>query len=164
MALSLKLFHSLFLKKLDDYFFLFGRKAVVISGKRELGRDAATLCKESTPLLKTALKIATYCTILIPILVLAIKAVLRAIHRFYLIDPQKELEKGISIAPATLAKIQELVPKIIKGQKDDAIKWHANRETIWSLASLNSPTWSLKWLSPTVNFAQGALVERQTVD
>ncbi len=81
------------LEKVDAYFFLGGQKAVVLAGKKENGRERVVLSQhERRPMIESAAKVASYCTVVIPLLLLALKAILRSQHRFMLVDPKKMQE------------------------------------------------------------------------
>ncbi len=80
--------------KVDDYFYLGGKKAYVIQGKTKDGKEKVFLFKGNPSFLATAIKIASYLTILIPLIFLLFKAVLRSKHSFHLINEKVELESG----------------------------------------------------------------------
>lgn len=76
------------LEKVDHYFYMGGRKAQVILGYAEKNNEGAILVDANISLLEKALKIASYCTVVIPTLMFVAKIVLRTAHRFHLIDNQ----------------------------------------------------------------------------
>ncbi len=117
-----KTFRESVLEKVDNYFYLGGKKARVL-GKTKNGLEKAILAETNSSLLARFGKILSYFTIIPPLAMLITKAILRATHTFQLIDPKKKLEKGINISEDIISKIQSLVPKILKGQKDDKIEW-----------------------------------------
>jgi hypothetical protein len=107
------------LQIVDDYFYLGGRKAYVINPQKEV-----VLAKARSSLCVSAIKVFSYCTILIPLIMLIAKAALRSQHRFTITDPQHKLEEGMTISEGTIAKIQQLIPQIIKqDDKDPDIEW-----------------------------------------
>ncbi len=94
-----KSFEARLLEKVDDYFYLWGRKAFVIKGvaKTEQERVIISEGKPSlivgvVPLLARVAKIISYVTPIIFVMLTA-KIILRARHHYHVIDPQKELEK-----------------------------------------------------------------------
>ena len=124
-----KSFSQTILEHVDNYFYLGGKKAVVIQGKRKDGIENVILTDAKASLLERIGKVALYLTIIIPVGMLIAKAVLRSTHTFCIIPPppkidyRKELEKGIHIPESTIQKIQRLMPKICVGKKDDEIEW-----------------------------------------
>jgi len=56
--------------------------------------------------------------------VLIAKAILRSTYRFETVDVKKQLEEGIDISPETIAKIQELMPKIRSREDDGEIRFY----------------------------------------
>ena len=131
----------------DDYFYWGGKKAVVIAGHTENGRES-TLLIEGTPVIDTALKVLTYFTIVAPLVMLAAKFILRSIYTFYLIDIRQELEQGIDINLATLEKLQELMPKILRFRKDPAITWRPKDGNYLNFSLNTAPDLTFKILDP----------------
>lgn len=72
-----------FLEIVDSYFYLGGRKAIVIFTETQKNREGVNLITGSTSLLTTASKIFSYCTVIIPLIMLITKAILRSSHNFY---------------------------------------------------------------------------------
>ncbi|MBI3237050.1 MAG: DUF648 domain-containing protein, partial [Chlamydiales bacterium] len=132
-----KSYPEFFLEKVDSYFYLGGKKAYVIENTDQ-GKKAV-LCKDRSPCLITALKVASYATIILPVILLIIKAVLRSIHTFELIDVQQRLEEGIDISAELQEELQELFPIIQQGERgapDARIHWHASgNNLVFSLRS-----------------------------
>jgi Family of unknown function (DUF648) len=118
-----KTFRESVLEKVDNYFYLGGKKAHVIQGKTKNGQEKALLAETNSSLLARFGKILSYFTIILPLAMLITKAILRANHTFRLIDPKKKLEKGINISEDTISRIQGLMPKILSGKDDDEIEW-----------------------------------------
>jgi len=114
---------SSLLEKVDNYFYLGGKKAHVIQGLTKSGQEKVILSETKSSLLARAGKVLSYFTIVIPLLMLIAKAILRSTHSFKLIDPKQKLEKGVNVSEDTAAKIQGLMPKILGGQKDDELEW-----------------------------------------
>lgn len=124
------------LEWVDDYFYFGGRKACVISGHTKEGCEGTVLYQPAVPFQVTALKVATYATVIIPILMLIAKIVLRSLHSFYLINVRKKVEKGIHISPNLIAKIQDLMPKILAREKDPDINWlSSGNNLVFTIAS-----------------------------
>jgi hypothetical protein len=121
---------SSLLEKVDSYFYLGGKKAHVIQGRTKNGQEKVILSESRSSLLARVGKVVSYFTIVIPILMLIAKAVLRSTHSFKLIDPKQKLEKGMDISEQTAAKIQGLMPKILRGQKDDKLEWLSTRNNL----------------------------------
>lgn len=109
------------LENVDNYFYLGGRKAHVIKVKG--GKEKAVLSETNSSVLARVAKAVSYLSLAIPLILLLAKAILRSQHTFRLLDPKKNLEKGIQIPEGTLAKIKSLMPKILEPQKDSQIKW-----------------------------------------
>lgn len=114
---------SSLLEKVDNYFYLGGKKAYVIQGRTENGQEKVILSDSTSSFLTRIGKILSYCTLILPLFMLIAKAVLRSTHSFKLIDPRQELEKGMNISEEIAVKIQTLVPKILKTEKDDKIEY-----------------------------------------
>jgi hypothetical protein len=73
-----------FLEKVDAYFYLGGRKARVISGLKEDSQEVE-LVRSSPSIFTTSLKVASYITIIIPLIMLVAKAILRSGHDFHVV-------------------------------------------------------------------------------
>lgn len=74
------------LEKVDDYFFLKGRKVQFIPGfRRGKSEGVIETADHKDSALQTALKIASYCTVIIPLIALLAKVVLRCIYKFHFI-------------------------------------------------------------------------------
>lgn len=139
--------HSI-LEVSDSYFFLGNRKASVISMQTENKSIGVKIIKESPPFLTTALKVISYFTLVLPALMLIVKAIMRSIHSFHIYkekqqeikkETKEDLAKGIEISQDTVAKIQNLMPKILKRQKDEEIKWLAvMNNLVFKLSSVSN--------------------------
>lgn len=112
------------LETVDSYFYLGGKKACVIPGEMEQGREVAVLTEDSSSFLITAMKVCSYCIILPLLAMLIVKVVLRSIHRFYVIDPKEKLEEGIDISEETCERIRSLMPKLLALETDEEIIWY----------------------------------------
>lgn len=94
------------LQKIDDYFSLSGRK-VTLAPLHYVGVSRPVVpYQEKVSYLTTTLKIVSYCTVVIPAIALAMKAVLRTIYHFhYLQDPAVKIDfigivNGRPVSPA----------------------------------------------------------------
>ncbi len=81
------------LEKVDDFFFLgdccnfSGRKAHVLPGFATIGKSEGALYKKHiSSYIATAAKMGAYCTVVIPIIALVVKACLRYVYHFHLIE------------------------------------------------------------------------------
>jgi hypothetical protein len=75
------------LSAVDHYFYLGGRRAHVIEDAMERGKRGVLLEEGRAPsFFITAIKVTSYCTLVLPALALIAKALLRAFHQFYVID------------------------------------------------------------------------------
>lgn len=116
-------FQSLLIDKVDDYFFLGGKKAYVIQGRTKKGQEKAVLSEAKTSLLERVAKVFSYFTVVVPFFMLIIKAGLRSRHSYKIIDPKQKLEKGLNVSEETAAKIQALLPAILNRKEDEEIEW-----------------------------------------
>jgi hypothetical protein len=121
--LEVKSFNQSLLEKVDNYFYLGGKKAHVIQGKTKSGQEKILLAETNSSLLARIGKVVSYLTIILPLVFLIAKTILRATHTFRLIDPKKKLEKGINITEAIISKIHSLKSKILSGKNEDEIEW-----------------------------------------
>jgi hypothetical protein len=67
----------------DFYFYLEGRVAIVIPGVTENGSIGAKVQEDQSPGWKTALKVASYFTVILPILIFVVKVISRAFYPFH---------------------------------------------------------------------------------
>ncbi|MBS4168176.1 DUF648 domain-containing protein [Parachlamydia sp. AcF125] len=114
------------LEKVDNYFYLGGKKAYVIQGSAKTEQKEVVLCESTSSLLTRIGKVLSYFTLVVPLAMLIVKSTLRSKHSFNLIDAKQKLEEGINFSEETAAKIQLLIPKIIHRQRDEAIEWLAD--------------------------------------
>lgn len=122
-GVSSKSLGSFLLENVDNYFYLGGKKAHVIQGRTKSGQEKVILSETKSSLLARVGKVLSYFTIVIPLIMLIAKSILRSTNSFKLIDPKQKLEKGVNISEDTVVKIQGLMPKILKGGKDDELEW-----------------------------------------
>jgi len=107
----------------DDYFFIGGSKAHVTGTSADLRAEKAVLSEEKSSFILTALKILSYCTIIIPLVMLTIKSILRSCHNYEKIDAQQELEKGVVVTEASKNKIADILPEILQARDHKDIIW-----------------------------------------
>jgi hypothetical protein len=118
----------------DNYFYFGGKKACVIKNVQE-----AILVEGSTTRLVTALKIISYCTVVLPLIMLLAKAILRSIYTFRIVNmPQNIVEQ-----------INTLLPNIQAKEKDNAIHWHPSGEENLIFSLTDEPKWIFKIKSQT---------------
>src|SRR4029077_14838941 len=72
------------LEKIDAYFYLGGRKVRVIPGVMEKNSQGVEWVSGRSSMLATLVKIASYFTIILPLIMLAAKAVLRSGQDFHI--------------------------------------------------------------------------------
>lgn len=74
---------QLLTEAVDGYFYLGGRKAVTLPGHLRNGSQEVALQQGTTTWWKTALKVLSYATVVVPLIMLIAKAVLRSHYRFH---------------------------------------------------------------------------------
>jgi len=116
---------SFLLEKVDNYFYLGGKKAHVIQGGTKSGHEEVILSETKSSLLARVGKVLSYFTVIIPIVMLIAKVALRSRHSFKVIDPKQKLQNGMNISEVTAAKIQQLIPKVLRRENDEDIEWLA---------------------------------------
>jgi len=117
----------------DTYFYLGGKKALVILGEKE-GASQGTLHYDTiSSLFKTCLKVISYCTLILPVLMFFAKCALRFSYKFHLIDLRENLGRGIEISQEALMQAQLICRE---GEGDAA--WHVKNDEllIFSLPQL----------------------------
>ncbi len=110
-----KTFSEKALEKVDNYFHITGKKAVVIPGRSLEGKERVILSNSkfsASTLLKTIAIALSVFTVIIPLFMLICKAALRSAHNYQLIDPKKELEAGIDIDHKPIDKKKEAEKQI----------------------------------------------------
>lgn len=81
------------LERVDDFFFIEGRKFHVLHGEKDVdGSQAGVYVNEKCSLGSTAFKIVLYCTVIIPLIALIFKAMLRSIHAFHTVNPLNKIQ------------------------------------------------------------------------
>ncbi len=96
------------LEKVDSYFYLGGRKVKIDPGYTKGNVKGVYLVHSNSSL--TALKVASYFTIVLPLILLIAKAILRANYDFYLIPIPRETVSNINLN-STLLNADELEKK-----------------------------------------------------
>lgn len=117
-----KNFKARSIERVDNYFHLGGKKAYVI-GQSKDGREKVVFNKSRASILGSAVKVLSYATVVIPLIMLTTKAILRAQLHFKVIDPKAKLEKGIHISDEQIGKIDALMEIISKGKDHEDIEW-----------------------------------------
>lgn len=118
------------LEKVDGYFHLGGKKAYVIPGHTQQGVEGVLLTQDSPSLFIVVLRVLSYFTIIFPIVMLAVKAVLRSIHTFHIIDVRQKIEEGINLSQKNLEAIAKLM------QESQEIIKYSGRNQVFSLKSM----------------------------
>lgn len=115
----------------ENYFSLWGKTAYVIAGRMNGDQECVVIREEknSPSFLVTALKVLSYCTIIIPLIFLALRTIYRCFHKFEVIDPKTELERGIEVTPDQIAMLRQLAPVIKNGEDHPEIEWLTKNHT-----------------------------------
>ncbi len=113
----------------DEYLAFGDKKACVIAGKVEDGKQGVVLTERKSSCVLSALKVASYFMIILPLIALFIKAALRCNYQFYLIDPRRELERGVEIGDDLIAKLQDVMAKICGRKEDPRVEWMSRGTT-----------------------------------
>lgn len=140
-------------ENVDSYFHVFGKKAYVVSDLKA-GKRVVVLKKapnSALTILKTTAAVLSFFTVVIPLMMLAVKTILRAKHSYKLIDPKAELEKGIDVPQTTIGKIQSLLPQILNANKDPEIEWlSTGNNLVFKLK--DSPEFVFKFATPKLHY------------
>ncbi len=133
------------LEATDAYFYLGGKRAYVIAGRVEQGKEGVLLLEESSSFVVSALKVASYFTIVIPLLVLVVKIALRSMHKVHLIDARAELGGNLDVGDSIKAKVQQLMPVIEKEEDHPQIQWLSKKHTrVFRLVGEGDPQFVFK--------------------
>lgn len=115
------------IERIDSYFYLGGQKAFVIPAQE--GPARAVLMKSSADFRATVLKVISYCTVIIPLIMLIAKVVARSLTRYEVIDVQRELAENLRMAreqeQAIVAAIEARANEICRCQDHPEIVWYA---------------------------------------
>jgi hypothetical protein len=109
------------LEQIDNYFYLGGKKLHIIGSEDKQPKGVLSETDSSVP--ARIAKVFSYFTIVIPLTMLLFKSILRSTHYFTVMDPKIELEKGMKITEKMTDQLTSLMPKIVKGEKDDSLIW-----------------------------------------
>ncbi len=101
---------------IDDYFYLAGKKAYVISDSLVSQSRGAFLREDSQSFIITAFKIASWMTIALPVLALCFKYLLRSTFDVCLANAQEIVEEGIIADDDLLEKLCQVLP-LVKAKK-----------------------------------------------
>lgn len=118
-----------FLEKVDSYFYLGGRKARVISLQLEETNQGIEWVSESPSTLTSCLKVTSYFSIVIPLIMLIAKVILRSGQNF------QEIQKGgvdFSISPKNFTSTSVLNHPPIQLQSDLALIQAPNKDNTFS--------------------------------
>ncbi len=120
------------IEKIDDYFFLGGRKVEVIPGNNRGKSEGVSYTSEkSISLAERAIKIASYCTLIIPTFFFFAKVALRSLNAYHLIParsttpafpPQVNSEQSGGIPPRPPSHVEgnnppDDLPPILEANK-----------------------------------------------
>jgi hypothetical protein len=97
-------FSQKWLERVDDYFYLKGKKIQVVKGIHRKTEEAVIEIDFSCPWVKTILKIISWFTGVIPLAFFLAKVILRSKHHFVLIDTDKAAIKIQSVYKSHMAK------------------------------------------------------------
>ncbi len=124
------------LEAADNYFFLGGEKAFAYSA---ITPEQVVLMEESPEFWVTAFKVASYFTVILPVIMLTVKVILRSIYSFQIVDVKAMLETGIDISQETLEEIRAVMPTIqAEGRKGNPkIRWYIDENKVFTLHSNN---------------------------
>lgn len=101
----------------DDYFYIGGKKAYVIHEHLDENLRGAFINNETQQLWVTALKIASWFTLAIPLMAISLKFFLRRSYNIVVVEPHELFKEGIDIGDDIYEKLKLLIP-IIKAQKE----------------------------------------------
>lgn len=93
----------------DDYFHIGDEKAFVMQADTAESNARVVFYKAPTSLTEKIVKIATYITIIIPLIMFAAKTALRMPYSYIIVDPRQELEKGMKDFEFPREQVQEAV-------------------------------------------------------
>ena len=116
------------LEVVDSYFFVGGQRAVILAGRTPKGKEQAILTEMQSAKWPTV-KAISYLILPIFLLMLATKAILRFRHTIKLIDPEKELKKGIE-ADTAMVKLYTLFHSIRNYENHEELDWISKRDTL----------------------------------
>jgi len=106
-----------FFNGIEGYFNLGGRRAYVIPGKMVNGSQEVDFKDHPQSKALRLLKVVSYITGIIPLIMLAAKGIFRATHKFHRVPSAQLLQEGINIKPETIAKIKSCMMNILNEKK-----------------------------------------------
>lgn len=118
-----------FSEKIDWYFFFGGKTACVLPAENKEGSYGVAFKTSFIPWYHTALKIASYCTLVIPLLALIAKAVLRGRLSFHIVDFSKMVEAGVAVPALALHQLERLKEEILNREEHGDIEWISTANT-----------------------------------
>lgn len=123
------------LEIVDNLLSLNGKQAIVIQGQKVNGKELVLLTESNPSLLATIGKVALYFTVIIPLILLAIKCVLRTTHQFYT-WPEKETPTAAVFLRAYRGQLisdpQELGLLKLSMLNEQQIRTQFGRDSNWS--------------------------------
>ena len=82
-----------FVECVDSYFYLGGRQFRVIPNHAQQGGEGGIYIEGECSMISSALKIISYCTVVIPLLMVVVKGILRSVYTFHVIDQEPSAKK-----------------------------------------------------------------------
>lgn len=148
--------HHLF-EGVEGYFSLGGVKAYVVlnkivDGSQEVELKYASESKTEKMILG-AIKVVSYMTCIIPLMMLVTKAIFRATHKFHVISAAEVLQEGINISDATVSKIRSCMKNILLNKEGDGVHFYKSGDNhrVFSLDA--EPELVFKMSSNNVRFS-----------
>lgn len=84
-----KTFTESLTERVDNYFYLGGKKAYVIPAAIVNGSQGVEIVEEEQSLLKTCIKVATYFTLVLPVILMVLKVLLRGSSDFHIVEQRE---------------------------------------------------------------------------
>ena len=100
---------STWIGMVDDYFHIGDEKAFVMQADAEKANARIVFYKAPTSLTEKIIKIATYITIIIPLIMFAVKAALRMPYSYVIVDPRQELESDMKDFEFPKDQVEQIV-------------------------------------------------------
>ncbi len=135
---------------IEDYFFLGCKKAFVIPSKIVSGSQEVELRYRSENITKKiilgAIKVASYMTGIIPLIMIVAKAIFRATYKFHTIPSIKVLQEGIDIKDGTVSKVHSCMKNILKNEGKDGVRLFTcqNNHRVFSLDTVPGLVFKMK--------------------
>lgn len=117
----------------EEYFAFGDYRAFVIPGSAVDGSQEVGVryCPEGSFkswLLKTALKVASYVTIILPLIMVTLKLLFRTLCSFHYTSTRDLIEEGINLEPDTLKRIESVVERVIKKEKVGRMRYYDSQD------------------------------------